>query len=186
MPEPGRRRSAAFLDRDGTLIEDPGFLSDPAKLKLLPGAAQAVRRLNQGGLAVVIVTNQSGIARGLITAQQYDAVHARLVQLLAGAGARLDGAYVCPHHPDISGPCECRKPGTKLFRDAATELTLDLGRSFYVGDRMSDVEPARALGGRGILVRTGRGGEYAEGAINAGYTVVADLQTAVDLILEHQ
>jgi len=186
MPEPGRRRPAAFLDRDGTLIEDPGFLSDPAKVKLLPGAAQAVRRLNQAGVATVIVTNQSGIARGVITMAQYEAVHARLVQLLAGAGARLDGAYVCPHHPDITGPCECRKPGTRLFRDAATDLTLDLGRSFYVGDRMTDIEPARTLGGRGILVRTGHGDENAQAAIEQGYTVVADVQTAVDLILEHQ
>lgn len=186
MPEPGRRRRAAFVDRDGTLIEDPGFLSDPAKVKLLPGTAQAVRRLNQAGLAVVAVTNQSGIARGVITMEQYEAVHARLVQLLAGAGARLDGAYVCPHHPDITGPCECRKPGTKLFRDAATELSLDLGRSFYLGDRMTDIQPARALGGRGMLVRTGHGGENVQAAIEAGYPVVADLQTAVDLILEHQ
>ncbi|HYK10656.1 MAG TPA: HAD family hydrolase [Gemmatimonadales bacterium] len=185
MPERGPRRSAAFLDRDGTLIEDPGFLSDPAKVKLLPGAAQAVRRLNQAGLAAVIVTNQSGIARGLITMEQYEAVHARLVQLLAGAGARLDGAYVCPHHPEITGPCECRKPGTRLFRDASAEHNLDLGRSFYVGDRTSDVEPARALGGRGILVRTGHGEEYAAAAIDAGYPVVADIQTAVDMILEH-
>jgi histidinol-phosphate phosphatase family protein len=186
MPEPGPRRAAVFLDRDGTLIEDPGFLSDPAKVKLLPGASQAVRRLNQAGLAVVIVTNQSGIARGAITVDQYEAVHARLVQVLAGGGARLDGAYYCPHHPDVTGPCDCRKPGTKLFRDASTELNLDLGRSFYVGDRMTDIEPARTLGGRGILVHTGHGDEYATAAIAGGFTVTQDLQTAVDLILGAQ
>lgn len=186
MPEPGRRRSAVFLDRDGTLIEDPGFLNDPAKVKLLPGAAQAVRRLNQAGLGAVIVTNQSGIARGLITMEQYEAVHARLVQLLAGAGARLDGTYLCPHHPEITGPCTCRKPGPLLYRQAATELSLDLGRSFHVGDRMRDIEPTRTLGGRGLLVRTGHGEESAQAAIDAGYPIVADVQTAVDLILEHQ
>jgi len=185
MAEPGRRRRAVFLDRDGTIMDDPGFLSDPAAVKLLPGAAQAVRRFNQSGLAVVVVTNQSGIARGLITVPQYEAVQVRLVQLLAGAGARIDGAYYCPHHPDFTGPCDCRKPATKLFRDAATALDLDLGRSFYVGDRMSDIEPARALAGRGILVRTGRGAEHAQAAIEAGFTVAADLQTAADLILEH-
>jgi histidinol-phosphate phosphatase family protein len=185
MAEPGRRRPAVFLDRDGTLIEDPGFVSDPAQVKLIPGAAQAVRRLNQAGLPVVLVTNQSGIARGLITLPQYEAVEARLIQLLAGGGARLDGAYYCPHHPDFTGPCDCRKPGTKLFRDAAAAQNLDLGRSFYVGDRMSDVEPARALAGRGILVRTGQGAEHVPAAIDAGFTVTADLQTAVDLIVEH-
>lgn len=186
MAEPTRRRPAVFLDRDGTLVEDPGFLADPARVKLLPGAASAVRRLNQAGLAVVVVTNQSGIARGLITVAQYEAVEARLAALLAGAGARLDGSYYCPHHPEVTGPCECRKPATRLFRDAATALHLDLGRSFYVGDRMSDIEPARALAGRGILVRTGEGSGHAEAAIEAGFTVAADLQTAVDLILEHR
>ena len=183
MAEP--RRPAVFLDRDGTLIEDTGFIKDPALVKLLPGAAQAVRRFNQAGLAVVIVTNQSGIARGLITVDQYEAVEARLGQLLAGAGARLDGAFYCPHHPDFTGPCDCRKPATKLFRDAAAALNLDLARSFYVGDRMSDIEPARQLAGRGILVRTGQGAGHAQTAIDAGFTVAADLQTAADLILEH-
>ena len=185
MGDPGRRRPAVFLDRDGTAVEDPGFMSDPAQVKLLPGAAQAVRRLNQAGLAVVLVTNQSGIARGLVTIAQYEAVEARLIQLLAGAGARLDGAYYCPHHPDFTGPCDCRKPGTKLFRDAAAAQNLDLGRSFFVGDRMSDIEPARALAGRGILVLTGQGATHAQSAIDAGFTVAGDLQTAVDLILEH-
>ena len=166
-------------------MEDPGFLADPARVKLLPGAAQAVRRLNQAELAVVIVTNQSGIARGLITVPQYEAVEQRLEALLAGAGARVDGAYYCPHHPEFTGPCDCRKPQTRLFRDASAALNLDLGRSFYVGDRMSDIEPARALAGRGILVRTGRGGEHAQAAIDGGFTVAADLQTAADLILEH-
>lgn len=184
MAEPGRRRPAVFLDRDGTLIEDPGFVADPVHVKLIPGAAQAVRRLNQAGLPAVLVTNQSGIARGLITLPQYEAVEARLIKLLAGGGARLDGAYYCPHHSDFTGPCDCRKPGTKLFRDAAAAQNLDLGRSFYVGDRMSDIEPARALAGRGILVRTGQGAEHAPAAIDAGFTVTADLQTAVDLILE--
>lgn len=185
MPEPGTRRQAVFLDRDGTIMEDPGFVNDPAQVKLLPGAAQAIRRFNQAGLAVVVVTNQSGIARGVITVPQYEAVEARLEALLAGGGARLDRVYYCPHHPDITGPCDCRKPGTKLFRDAATALNLDLGRSFYVGDRITDIEPARALAGRGILVRTGHGAENAQAAIDGGYTVAADLQTAADLILEH-
>jgi len=175
-PAPSR---AVFLDRDGTIVEDPGFLHEPGKLRLLPGAAAAIRRLNDAGWLVVTVSNQSGIARGLYDAAAYAAVQRRLVELLAAHGARLDGAYFCPHHPDITGPCDCRKPGVRLFRDAAAALDLDLARCVWVGDRVSDVEPARVLGGRGLLVSSGRGGEHAAGARALGFAVVTDLAAAV-------
>jgi len=120
---------AVFLDRDGTIVEDPGFLHEPEKVKLLPGAAEAIRRLNTADVRVVVVTNQSGIARGRYTVDDYEAVQRRLGELLAAHGARIDGAYFCPHHPQLSGPCDCRKPGLKLFRAAAQAFDIDFSRS---------------------------------------------------------
>src|SRR5207245_7010896 len=151
---------AVFLDRDGTILEDPGFLHQPGRARLLPGAGEAIRRLNAAGFLVVTVSNQSGIARGLYDTAAYAAVQRRLGELLAAHGAHLDAAYYCPHHPEITGPCECRKPGVKLFRDAQTALGIDLARSYWVGDRLSDVEPARTLGGRALLVATGHGAAH--------------------------
>jgi D-glycero-D-manno-heptose 1,7-bisphosphate phosphatase len=169
---------AVFLDRDGTIVEDPGFLHEPDQVRLLPGAGAAIHRLNQAGWRVITVSNQSGIARGLYDATAYTAVQRRLAELLAAHDARLDGAYFCPHHPDFTGPCECRKPGVLLFRQAAAALGLDLARSVWVGDRVSDVEPARQLGGRAILVETGRGAASAAAARALGVPVVADLSAA--------
>ena len=174
---------AVFLDRDGTIVEDAGYLHEPGKLRLFPGAAEAIRRLNQRGLLVVSVTNQSGIGRGLYTVADYAAVQRRLAELLASHDAHLDGAYFCPHHPQFTGPCECRKPGTKLFRDAEAALGIDFERSWWVGDRLSDVEPARVLHGHGILVTTGQGELHQEQARALGVIVVADLAAAADEIL---
>lgn len=185
MPEVHGTHRAVFLDRDGTLVADPGFLHEPGRVRLLPGAALAVARLNQGGWLVVIVSNQSGIARGRYGVADYHAVQRRLAELLAAHGARLDGSYFCPHLPEVSGPCACRKPGVKLFEDAAHALGIDLATSCYVGDRLSDVEPARRLGGRGYLVRTGEGEKHVAQARGLGVTVVADLAAAADEILGH-
>lgn len=165
-----RGRPAVFLDRDGTIVDDPGFLHRAADVRLLPGAAAAIARLNAAGWPVVVVTNQSGIARGLYDVAAYESVQRRLDELLRAAGARVDATYYCPHHPDFTGPCDCRKPGTALFQRAANDLNLDLTRSWFVGDRDGDVEPARVLGGRGILL----GGSAAQRL---------DLAGAVDLIL---
>lgn len=158
-------RPAVFLDRDGTIIEDTGFLRDPGLVRLLPGAAAAIRRLREAGFAVVVVTNQSGIARGLITPGEYQAVAARVDALLAAEGAGVAGTFMCPHHPDFTGPCECRKPASRLYRQAAEQLGLDLSRSWWVGDRPTDVQPATALGGRGILLGPGTGLATAASAI---------------------
>ncbi len=174
MPE----ARAVFLDRDGTILEDPGFLHEPGKVRLLPGAAEAIRQLNAAGFLVITVSNQSGIARGLYDVAAYHAVQRRLVELLTAHGARLEAAYFCPHHPGVGLPCSCRKPGTKLFLDARDALGIALTRSFWVGDRLSDVEPARALGGRGILVETGLGAQHRAQAYALGATVVADLGAA--------
>jgi D-glycero-D-manno-heptose 1,7-bisphosphate phosphatase len=175
-------RRAVFLDRDGTLIEDTGFLSKAEAVRLLPGAAESVARLNTAGLPVVLVTNQSGIARGLLTAEQYSATERQLDQLLARQGARLDAHYYCPHHPDITGPCDCRKPGLLLYRRAAEELGLELGASWWIGDRLRDVEPSAALGGQGILVLTGAGANETVPAARR-FLIVPDIAAAVTEVL---
>lgn len=176
-------RPAVFLDRDGTLVNDPGFQRDPSSVTLLPGAAAAVARLNAAGLVVIVVTNQSGIARGLISEAEYRAVEQSISKRFADAGARLDATYHCPHHPDIGGACDCRKPGRLLYQRAAADFGLDLTASWGVGDRLSDLEPVRMLGGDAILVRTGAGRAHEDEAYNAGYLVVEDLGAAVDRIL---
>ena len=174
-------RAAVFLDRDGTLIEDVGYLSRPDQVRLMPGAADAVVRFRGAGLAVIVVTNQSGIARGLLDWPAYQAVAAKIDELLVGAGTRIDATYVCPHHPDFTGPCECRKPQVKLYRDAAAAHGLDLARSIWIGDRVRDVAPSRGFGGRGILV--GRATGSSENPDEPGFPLVVDLAAAADLAL---
>ena len=143
---------AAFLDRDDTLVVDRHYMNDPDQLELLPGAALAIRELAAEGIPSILCTNQSGIARGMISLQQYRAVHLRLLQLLANEGATLLDTFSCPHHPDVTGPCDCRKPGTALFERAARLHGLDLARCIYIGDRHRDVVAAGKFGGRGLLV----------------------------------
>lgn len=150
-------RKAAFIDRDGTLIYDRHYLADPEQVELLPGAAEGLRLLRRLGYALVVVTNQSGIARGRITQDEYDQVAARLDAILEAHDAAVDLTLYCPHHPDFTEPCECRKPGLGMYRKAAAQLDLDLARSLYIGDKLADVQPAVALGGAGWLVRTGYG-----------------------------
>jgi histidinol-phosphate phosphatase family protein len=141
-----------FLDRDGTVIRDEHYLADPSRVALLEGVAAAIARLRAGGYAVIVVTNQSGLARGLITPAQYEAVSARVDALLAAAGTRLDATYMCPHHPDVNGTCDCRKPAPALFTRAASDHGLDLRRSVLLGDRWRDIAAAPDLGARGLLV----------------------------------
>jgi len=176
-------RAGVFLDRDGTIIEDTGFVRDPDAVRLIPGAAAAIRRLNESGRAVIVVSNQSGIARGLLTEVDYRAVAERMETLLTAAGARIDAAYFCPHFPAISGPCDCRKPALGNYRSAAELLGLDLAASVWIGDRLTDLLAAETLGGTGILVQTGEGGHSAHEAAARGFAVVANLAATVDLIL---
>lgn len=145
-------RRAAFLDRDGTLIRDHHYPRDPDLVEILPGVPEALKRLVQAGYLLVVITNQSGIARGLLTEADYHLVRGRLDALLAAEGVALDASYHCPHETTISGPCECRKPGTGLHRQAAREMGIDLAASISVGDRWRDVAPALELGFRGWLV----------------------------------
>jgi histidinol-phosphate phosphatase family protein len=143
---------AAFLDRDDTLVVDRHYMNEPDQLELLPGVVLAIRELAREGIPSILCTNQSGIARGLISLAQYREVHLRLLQLLANEGATLLDTFSCPHHPDFTGPCACRKPGTELFERAARLHGLDLSRCMYVGDKYRDVQPALTFGGRGLLV----------------------------------
>jgi D-glycero-D-manno-heptose 1,7-bisphosphate phosphatase len=142
-------RAAVLVDRDGTVIEDVGYPREPERIALLPGAAQALRAFAEADLPVVVVSNQSGIGRGLITEAEAAAVHERFVELLAGERVELAGAYYCPHAPDEG--CDCRKPEPGLLLRAADELGLDLGRSVMVGDKDSDLEAGRRVGARTVL-----------------------------------
>ena len=159
-------RPAVFIDRDGTLTEEVGYVNHPQRLRLLPRSAEAIRVLNAAGVPAVVVTNQAGIARGYFTQEILDAVNGALVEQLEQAGAHLDGIYVCPHHPTEGTPpwraaCECRKPKPGLLRRAADDLRLDLAASTMIGDKPSDLAPARAVGARAVLVLTGYGlGEW--------------------------
>lgn len=174
-------RAAVFLDRDGTLIQERTYLADPEGVELVPGAVEALQKFEHAGLPVVIVTNQSGIARGLYSVQDYHAVAARLVEVLEAEGVPVTAVEFCPHHPDESGPCDCRKPATGMYRRAADRFGLDLAQSWYIGDKRSDVEMARSLGGTGVLVRTGYGRDH-ETDVDSSVHVVDDLLAAAALI----
>ena len=169
-----------FLDRDGTLCEDPGYLHEPELVRLLPGVADGLQRLAAAGWPLVVVSNQSGIARGLYQAGAFHAVNRRLEDL---ARVHLAGAYHCPHHPDFTGACECRKPAPKLFRQAALDLGLDLARSWFVGNRIDDVLPARTFGGRGVLVRSPGHPRDAEEAERQGFQIADDFARVSSLVL---
>jgi D-glycero-D-manno-heptose 1,7-bisphosphate phosphatase len=145
-------RPAAFLDRDGTIIEDVDYISRPEDVRLIPHAAEAIARLNDAAIPVVIVSNQSGIGRGYFTHDAFERVQARVEEVLADEGAHIDATYICPHAPSDDSPCPCRKPRVELFQQAARDLQLDLARSWYIGDKWRDVAPASTLGGTGILV----------------------------------
>jgi D-glycero-D-manno-heptose 1,7-bisphosphate phosphatase len=178
-------RPAAFLDRDGTIIEELGYLRDPDRVRLIPGAIEALRALQRAGYRLVVITNQAGVARGLLTEADVHRVNERVRMLLAESGIRLDGIYYCPHHPDYGPPeyrleCNCRKPRPGLVERAARELRLDPARSVVIGDHSGDAALARSFPGmRGVLLLTGHGAEQWQ-KIQAGALPVPD-QTAADL-----
>lgn len=161
-----KRQAAVFIDRDGTINEEVGYLDRPEKLRLIPGAAEAIRLINLSGMKAVVVTNQSGVARGLFDEVLVGEVHARLRELLRMEGGTLDGIYFCPHHPTEGRgqyllSCDCRKPAPGLLLKAAAELNLDPASSYMVGDTINDIEAGERAGARGVLVRTGYGAESA-------------------------
>jgi histidinol-phosphate phosphatase family protein len=172
---------AVFLDRDGTIIADQDYPGDADRVVLLPGAAAAVARFNRAGLPVLVVTNQSGIGRGYITEAQFRAVQARMERLLEAEGARLDDTLFCPHAPDRSPPCTCRKPATGLYLQAARDRGIDLARSLYIGDRLRDVLPGLTLGGTTFLIEGTEPDAVASPP--EGVRVVASLAEATELAL---
>jgi len=161
------KRPAVFLDRDGTLIEDVGYLASLTRLQLIPWTIDVIRALNRAALPVVVVTNQSGVARQYFAEAFVQETHRAIDARLAAGGAHVDAYYYCPHHPDGKLPeyavaCDCRKPRSGLIDRAARDLTLDPSRSFVVGDSWGDVGLARAVGARAVLIRTGTGGMAAQ------------------------
>jgi D-glycero-D-manno-heptose 1,7-bisphosphate phosphatase len=178
-------RPGVFLDRDGTLIAEVGHLGEPERVELLPGVPRALRRLRDAGFGLAVVTNQAGVARGLFTEDAVRVVNARVAELLGREEIWIDGWYFCPHHPEFTGACECRKPQPGMLRQAARELELDLAASWMVGDHPGDAEAGRRAGARPIVVRTGHGllpgSDHDPGP---DVPVVDDLAAAVDVILE--
>lgn len=181
---PNARPQAALLDRDGTIIVDHHYLNDPGRVELLPGAAEAIRRLAAAGIPSIVCTNQSGIARGTISLEQYRAVRRQMEALLAAEGASLLDTFSCPHHPDVTGPCACRKPETGLYERASALHRLDLSRCFYAGDRYRDVAACTVFGGRGIFVES-RVSEPADRdrAVAEGMSAAASLLEGVGQLL---
>lgn len=180
------KRAAAFLDRDGTINREVDYLAHPDDLELLPGAADAVARLNRAGLQVIVVTNQSGVARGKLDEEMLSRIHARLDELLVESGAHVDAYYACPHHPEHGGPryrraCDCRKPLPGMLLAAAADHELDLAGSWMVGDSLRDVEAGLAAGTRAILVATGKPDRLEEESERV--LAAASLSAAVDRIL---
>jgi len=186
---------ALLLDRDGTICEESNYLDRPERLRLLPGSAEAIRLARSAGFLAVVVTNQSGIARGMFDESDLERIHARLAELLAHEGAELDGIYHCPHHPEAGrGPlrqvCDCRKPEPGLLLRAREELGIELDRSYAIGDRLRDLEAGWRVGARGILVLIGNGREEfgyhsRTGGPQPAY-VASDLLDAVEWIVREE
>jgi len=169
------------LDRDGTLIVEKSYLSDPDEVELEIRAVQGLQRLAETGLPLIVVSNQSGVGRGRFSAEKVDAVNRRLSSLLSKKGVVIAGWYFCPHAPEAG--CECRKPRTGMAIAAASTFGLDLTRCFVIGDKRADVELARNLGGSGILVTTGYGNEHRSWALENGVPVCRDMEEAAEIVV---
>ena len=180
-------RAAVFLDKDGTLVEDVPYNVDPARIRLAPGAAEALPLLARAGCPLFVVTNQSGVARGYFPETALAAVEARLRELLGEVGVALTGVYHCPHAPDGFGPaairCACRKPEPGMLLAAARDHSLDLARSWFVGDILDDVAAGRAAGCRTILIDNGNETEWVDGADRRPDHVAPDLAEAARIIV---
>ncbi len=174
------RRRFAILDRDGTINEEVGYVLHPADMRLIPGAAEAIRRLRDLGLGIVVVTNQSPVGRGLLTGDRLADIHDRLRDLLADGGASVDAIEFCPHVPEDG--CRCRKPGVEMIERAAASLDFDPADAFVVGDHAGDVRMGRAVGATTILVLTGHGAEECADATPYADHVADDLLGASRII----
>ena len=177
--------AAVFLDRDGTVMEDAHYIKSPAQVRLIPGAAAAVRRINDAGVPVIIVTNQSGIARGIFSVKDYETVRSHFESLLRQEGAHIDASYYCPHLPDDPPVCNCRKPGTQMFEQAISDFRLNPADVAYVGDRWRDVVVSKKLGGRGIMIQSPEtGDEDRQRATRDGIATATNLSEAVQMLFD--
>jgi D-glycero-D-manno-heptose 1,7-bisphosphate phosphatase len=185
-------RIAVFLDRDGTLNEEVNFVRAAEELEMLPGAAASVRALNERGIIVCIISNQSGVARGFFSEQDLVPIHEKLERELGKEGARIDHIYYCPHHPTEGKPpynvvCSCRKPGIGMLQQAAKDFDLNLQRSFVVGDRIVDIQAGRNAGATTILVLTGYGPHALEECREEGVVpdhIAVDIAEAAKIIMQ--
>lgn len=182
-------RRGLFLDKDGTLVENIPYNVDPSRIRLMPGAGEAVRSLAAAGFLPVVVSNQSGVARGRFEVEDLDAVEVRLAQLLRAHGVRLSGFYFCPHHPEGTVPgfgveCNCRKPEPGLIERAAGDLGIDLARSWMVGDILDDVEAGNRAGCRAVLIANGGETEWRPGRHRVPAITAPDLPSAAAAILK--
>ncbi len=179
---------AVFLDRDGTIIQDVGYISSPEQVQFVPGSIEAIKMLNQAGYKVIVITNQAGVARGITTEDMVQTVDKVIQRGILSGGAHLDGIYYCPHHPEhgvypYKQICECRKPHTGLIKKATQDHQIDLGRSFMIGDKSSDVETGKRAGIRTVFVLTGHGSRE-KGELKAAPEYIArDLAEAVKWVL---
>ena len=186
------RNIAVFMDRDGTICEEVGYLKNPCDLNILPGAVDAIRLINKSRIKAVVITNQSGVARGYFSEEVVQRVHIRLKELLEEKCAYLDGIYYCPHHPEF-GPreyrkrCDCRKPEAGMLEMASREFKIELPLSYVIGDKISDIALAHRVGAKGVLVLTGYGKEEVKsldrGSRNRPYYIAEDILAAVNWIL---
>ncbi len=180
--KPDLKNIAVFLDRDGTINEDSGYVSKPAEVVLIKGAVEAVRALNSLGVPVIVITNQSGVGRGYFTEDSLKAVNKRLIELLNDGGARIDGLYYCVHLPDDD--CGCRKPKPGLITKAASDLGIDPRLSYVIGDKASDAGLARNAGAKAVLVLTGHGRKDVQTLLDAPDFVADDIASAVEWVIE--
>jgi D-glycero-D-manno-heptose 1,7-bisphosphate phosphatase len=189
----GIMKTTVFIDRDGTINRDVGYLTHPNQLELIPRAAAAISNLNRAGLLVVVVSNQAGIAKGFIQEKQVPAIHEVFLEILSQEGARIDGFYYCPHHPQglvkkYTCSCICRKPAPGLLLRASEEMHIDLARSYVVGDKVSDMQLAHNVGATAVMVLTGHGrrhqSNYPADCHRPHYTC-NDLYDAVQWILKN-
>lgn len=179
-------KRAVFVDRDGTINEEKEYLYRTEDFAFIPGAPEAIRLLNEAGFLVIVVSNQSGVARGYYTEEDVHLLHRHIAALLEQSGARVDAWYYCPHHPAGRGsyalPCRCRKPLPGMLLEAARRFDIDLESSFMIGDKLVDMQAGAAAGCRPILVRTGYGAQEEQG-VQAGVEVCDDLLAAAERLV---
>lgn len=192
-------KRAVFMDRDGTISEEVGYISGPEQFRLIPKAAEAIKLINKSGLMVIVITNQAGVAKGYFSEEVVNHIHEKMTKLLSEQGAYLDGIYYCPHHPEgiiasYRKVCNCRKPASGLLERASKEHSIDLAASYVVGDKVIDIELAHRVGAKGVLVLTGYGKDEIQKINNTSAQksahVATDLFDAVkwimnDLGIEH-